>query len=212
MNKIYYIYIVAFTLLVVILSFFIFKKKIKKLENEYTTAIVLEQSKLGFCEAEKVRLFNTWKAEFYSNNVLLKSNLIIENENYNDTILQEILNGKTRLIFRITDNVSSCYDCKKKILDRLDNLSKVIGFEDIIILGKYTRMRDLILLKEREQFKFNVYNYNQKLNINADRNENFEYLFIIDENFETKYTFIVTKATNEKMEEYFKKIRTILTL
>jgi hypothetical protein len=203
MNKIKLIAIIEILFGIIIISSYIILNKVR---NNISAADTQSQINLSSCEEDKRTLFSQWKYELNSNETKLSKNIFLEDENFNKINIGKVFNGRPKLVFRITDNVASCYDCKSKVLIRLKALSELIGLDNIIIFGRYAKMRDLIITKESENINYNIYNFNENLNIYADRNDKIDYLFIVDENLETKLTFIATNVTKEKIEAYFNKI------
>jgi len=191
---------------IVIISNFILIKKRSFIKHGITEQETHSQMKLSECIKSREKMLETWQIELNSNNVTIDSNISVENENYDKIKIQNIINGNSKLVFRITDNVSSCYDCKVKIFKHLKDLSKRIGLRKIVIIGRYRKMRDLIVTKEGENIPFYVYNYSEKLNIDADQYNKIDYLFVINNNLETNLTFVATNVTTEKIEKYFDKV------
>lgn len=203
MNKIKFLAIVEIIIgIVIVLSF----NKLHNIKNHISSTNTQFQTKLSSCEEGRKLLFDRWRCELNSNETVLKDDIFLEDDNFCKTTIKKVCKGKPKIVFRITDDVSSCNDCKSKIFSRLKILGEQIGLDNIIIIGRYAKMRDLIIAKEQENINYKIYNYNKDLNIYADRSNKIDYLFVLDENLSTKLTFVATNVTMEKIDTYFKKV------
>lgn len=198
--------VIISNIIIILSSYLIFKKKMKFFEQKLTTVFADNNLKIESYKNELSNVFDSWRMEILSNHIFLNENAIIKDVDSKRTNLHNVLGGSPKLVFRITDDISSCYDCKDKILNELNELSKTIGNENILILGRYDKLKDLILLKEKKQIGFNVYNCNDQLGLYADNYKNIDYVFVVDEDFESKMTFIINNVSKEKVEVYFNKI------
>lgn len=194
------------TLIIIIIGFFIFSSKFKKIKILFEQKQTESLTNYNTLKKDNLKIFNDWETELRSNNVLLKENILLENENYENVKFNDITNGRILLIFRITDNVSSCYDCKIKVFNKLKELGKRIGNENIIVIGRYNKMKDLIILKEAIPFDFQVFNYSYDLNLYIENKKKYDYIFLIDNNKESRFVFVATKIIEDKIDVYFSHI------
>ena len=100
----------------------------KFFEQKLTTVFADNNLKIESYKNELSNVFDSWRMEIFSNHIFLTGNAIIKNEDSKRTNLHNVLGGSPKLVFRITDDISSCYDCKDKILNELKELSKTIRF------------------------------------------------------------------------------------
>ena len=140
-----------------------------------------------------------------SSDLVTVNNIHLETSNENHLLLKNVLN-KNKIVLRFTSGC--CMMCVVYTINLLNELSKFVGVENIILIGDFEKARYLEIFKQQNNIKFNCYNSNENLGIAFENNSIFphvEYILIIDKNLKTHFPHIIS-SQDSLSSMYYKRI------
>ncbi len=105
---------------------------------------------------ENTKLINNLIQNSYQyNNKILSQNFFVLSENGEEILLKSLLSKNPTIIFHFSE--FSCEVCLKRDFNNIKKICQLIGPEKIIIIGKFSRNRDLGLVIKSNNIKCNYY-------------------------------------------------------
>lgn len=126
------------------------------------------------------------------NSGALLDNITIEDFNNKTYQLKELINERSKLIFMFSElNCQTCIDMQ---LPNIEQLSKDIGAENIILLASYSNKRDLFQFARINRIKLEIYNFDKNDIQIPIIDSNVPFFFIINSNLTSNCFFIPEKS------------------
>lgn len=184
--------VIAFNVVLVVLLF-------KKDNNQ---AVQIQDENYVF----RTRVFNDYmKSMKYTGNPL-KSDLTITDFNSSEYSLKNIVQFHNKLVFRYS--YISCNVCIDTIMKIVNEYSKYVGNDKIIILSQYANKRDYKNFVRINNVKQPIYHLQDSL-CRADE-LGLPYFFVINDNMVTNNFFLPRKEYPQMIKTYLESIKTLL--
>jgi len=117
------------------------------------------------------------------------------------TTIESLVGGTPKLVFRYSE--LNCMQCVDQEVANIKSLAQEIGKEHIIIAATYDSIRDLFLFKRINNLEFPVYKLpDEGFRLPLDQ-ANVPFLFMIDEEFQSKLVFVPEKNLPSMSEQYY---------
>ncbi len=130
-------------------------------------------------------------------------NILTTSLDNNAVEISELISS-SKLIYRFSS--FACDGCVENDFNILRKLGDSIGNENIIILSKYSNLKDARIYYNNLNFPFNFFNYGNELEIPIEKNTNDEpCFFILEPNLEVIFPY-VSKPSHSIKSAYFQRI------
>lgn len=159
-----------------------------------------EVLQLDFDKTQKDWMFYR-KLEMESEQIHLDSHIALTKDAIEDTVsLSELINKSPKLIIRYS-NINWGM-CNSSDFINIENLVKIFGGENIILITAPSRLEDLFTFKEINNINIPVYQlYENRLSIPLEK-ENIPFLFVTDKLFYTNFILIPDPSMPSILEQY----------
>lgn len=139
------------------------------------------------------------------NSGIILHDVTIEDVNNKTYKLKELIKGQSKLIFMFSGlNCQTCIDMQ---LPGIEQLSKDIGEENVILLASYSNRRDLFQFARINKIKLEIYNF-EKSDIQIPLiDSNVPFFFIINPNLASNCFFIPEKSSPKHTIAYLNVIK-----
>ncbi|MCK9413577.1 MAG: hypothetical protein M0Q53_14850 [Prolixibacteraceae bacterium] len=164
-------------------------------------------NKLNLLQYEKIIRLKRDSNELFTENSQLNNISVITLKN--TSIKLNSIIKKQKLVYRFSNR--SCQTCVENDLKILRTLADTIGIDNIIILGNFDNIKNLIIYIKNEEIPFDCYNYSDVLNLPIEKNSinDSPCFFVLSNNL--KVDFAHTSSPNYSINSlYFKRIRMFL--
>jgi|GEM_PF-2928852 len=133
------------------------------------------------------------------------SDIFVNNTDNMSVRLTSIID-KPKLIYRFSN--LSCRICVENDLRILKALADSIGIDKIVVIAKFSNVRDLKIYKENEELSYQCYNYKDELNIAVEKKAiNYSPYFIILDH-KLIVNFACTSSPQSSINDpFFKRIK-----
>lgn len=133
----------------------------------------------------------------------LNGNCILYNQEGDSMLLSKQLSNKT-LIYNFSR--SSCPPCVKKDLGILNNISKHIGAENIIVITEYNDLRVFRVMSELLEVKFKNFNTTHSIGNKLESEYKNAPYFIVADSFGYILQEIVSRPELTESDDFFKDV------
>ena len=177
----------------------------KKTRNNFRKTIdKLKESKERFENLSNIIKIRD-SLSLVTEDIHINLNTVVKTLNNEDIYFNQILDKKPKLFFIFSD--ISCPPCVELEIDRLKEIAKIIGSENIILLASYRNVRHLKFLKQKKNLSVKMYCINDECLSLPKVMKNIPLLFILDSNENTKLIFIPEKTIPELSLQYYEIVR-----
>jgi uncharacterized HAD superfamily protein len=151
-------------------------------------------------EYKSKQIIDSLENNFLINNVVkqlensgaILNNVMIEDFNNKTYQLKELIKDRSKLIFMFSElNCQTCIDMQ---LPNIEQLSKDIGAENIILLASYSNKRDLVQFARINNIKLEIYNFDKSEIEIPLIDTNVPFFFILNPNLTSTCFFIPEKS------------------
>ncbi len=111
------------------------------------------------------------------------------------------------LIFRMGEK--HCSICVERALERVLSSGIDVPYQNVVILASYSNIRHIRYLKRINKIKWQIYNLDEPIRINAEE-YNYPYFLLINKNYEVVHTFFPEKELPEYTKHFLDGVKNIL--
>jgi len=152
------------------------------------------------------KYFNSFQHQFETESSYIDTDVLLIKFNGDIVKLGNLIGGTPKLILRYTEY--ECQACVIEEIKRLNELSNIIGKNNIIILSSYSNDRDAIIFSKYYKVLPTIYNIsNEKLKLNPSKHQR-PYLFILDNDLIIKNLFFPLKELPKLSALYYNAVVT----
>jgi len=199
--------ILVFIAIAEIVMGYVLYRNLSKLKTSTPQNVVDESAKKRM-ETEKkwidsrVKHINESRSrEIVSENIKISSNTKVTDTDGKQVDLKSITITGAKLVLRHLND--KCDDCRTKIFAATKMLLDSIGSENIVLFANLENYRDLLITKNRENFKFDCYNIKKyDLGLEMEKNSKL-YVFVLDKDLTTKFCYYPDDTDNTTDSTYY---------
>lgn len=165
--------------------------------------IVLAKEKMELLGLERDLLLDNSMLQYSYNEASMK-NIKIYSDTDEELMLTDLLEDDYKIVFKFS--YLHCLSCVSSILNELDNMSKEIPKEKILILGEYENKRAFEAFKEGHKISLPIYyvNTNNDVGNNVLKKENMPYVCLLNKDLRIRHLLIPMKEIPIHIERYLK--------